>query len=96
MSDDGNHLTNEAFGKLLGLSHATISRIRGGTRMPSGEIMLKIATLMDWPVEEQMRAKLVATEDSPTYAEAFRAHEHFAEAKVAAVEHAGDSTVRDE
>lgn len=95
MSDD--HLTNEALGQALGVTHATISRIRSGSRLPSGEVMSAIAKLMDWPIEEQMRLKLASTEDTPTYAEQFKEHEQFAAQKLRALAQTEESvTNRDE
>jgi transcriptional regulator with XRE-family HTH domain len=50
--------TNEALGRALGVSHASISRYRSADRTPSDEVVLKISNLMGWPVEEQLRAKV--------------------------------------
>lgn len=95
MSD--NHLTNETLGQALGVTHATISRIRSGSRLPSGEVMSAIAVLMEWPIEEQMKLKLASTEDAPTYAEQFKEHERYAAAKLRALAQTEESvTNRDE
>lgn len=95
MSD--NHLTNEALGQALGVTHATISRIRSGSRLPSGEVMSAIAVLMEWPIEEQMQLKLAQTEKSPSYAQGFKEHEQHAAAKLRALAQTEESvTNRDE
>ena len=55
MSNDD--LTNQALGDALGVSHAQASRYRSGHRVPTDLVMLKIARLMDWPIEDQIARK---------------------------------------
>lgn len=55
MSD--NDLTNQALGDALGVSHAQASRYRSGDRVPTDLVMLKVARLMDWPIEDQIAKK---------------------------------------
>lgn len=80
MNDD--NLTNRALGDALGVSHAQASRFRSGDRTPSDLVMLKVATLMDWSVEEQIRAKYAQLESKKTedgaYAVEFRRREPIA------------------
>lgn len=64
MSD--NDLTNIALGKALGVSHAQASRYRSGDRVPNDLTMLKIARLMDWPVEEQITLKYQQLKENHT------------------------------
>lgn len=50
-------LTNAALGEALGVTHATVSRIRSGDRNPSTELMVKLAKLIDWPLDAQVELK---------------------------------------
>jgi transcriptional regulator with XRE-family HTH domain len=59
-------VTNEALGGLLGISHATVSRIKSGTRLPSLEVMNKIRELYNWTIDDQTDART-----NGTYAEQF-------------------------
>lgn len=60
--------TNEALGELLGISHATVSRIKSGHRLPSLEVMDKIRELYGWSLDDQTDAR-----NEGTYAERFQA-----------------------
>lgn len=46
-------LSNAALGRLLGLDHTSISRLRRGERRCSIAVMIRIEDLFDWPVREQ-------------------------------------------
>lgn len=50
-------LSNTELGGLLGISHASVSRIRSGHRNPSITVMSKIATLTAWDVGDQVEAR---------------------------------------
>jgi transcriptional regulator with XRE-family HTH domain len=51
-------MTNQAVGELIGLSHSAVSRLRKGSRTPSLDAMLRIANALDWPLDEQITAKI--------------------------------------
>jgi DNA-binding XRE family transcriptional regulator len=57
---DVPRLTNEQVGDLIGLSHASVSRIKVGLRLPSLEIMRQIEQVMDWPLHAQAEARAVS------------------------------------
>lgn len=59
-------LSNIKLGDMLGLSHASVSRIRSGDRLPSLTVMMEIAKLTKWSLDDQA----IAREDG-TYAEKF-------------------------
>jgi transcriptional regulator with XRE-family HTH domain len=61
-------ISNIKLGELLGLSHASVSRIRSGSRLPSSEVMLEIKKLTGWTVDEQLEAR-----NEGRYAELFDA-----------------------
>lgn len=84
MTDDTQALSNIALGDSLGVSHATISRIRSGDRTPSVDLMLRISKLMDWALEEQVEARVrqLKSEDNFDYRDGFLAHEKNALAKL--------------
>lgn len=49
-------VTNQRVADDLGVTHSAVSRIRGGVRRPSLELMLKIAEVFNWPLEAQALA----------------------------------------
>lgn len=51
-------ITNVALGELIDLSHATVSRIRSGDRLPSVEVMAKIKDELGWSLDDQVSARL--------------------------------------
>jgi len=51
-------MTNREVGELVGLTHSTISKYRSGTRTPSLDVMVKISSALDWPLEQQITAVL--------------------------------------
>lgn len=51
-------MTNIEVGNLLDLTHSTVSKLRNGTRSPSIDTMLRVATAMHWPISEQLTAKI--------------------------------------
>jgi transcriptional regulator with XRE-family HTH domain len=51
-------MTNQEVGELIGLSHSAVSRIRRGERNPSFDVMMKIDQKFDWPLEQQIVAKV--------------------------------------
>jgi hypothetical protein len=61
-------VTNTELGGLLDLSHVQVHRIRNGTRQPSIEAMVRIESVLAWPVADQVRART-----SREYAEGFEA-----------------------
>jgi transcriptional regulator with XRE-family HTH domain len=50
-------LSNTALGELLGVSHATVSRIRSGDRNPGLDVMIQIAKLTGWSIDDQVKAR---------------------------------------
>lgn len=58
--------TNEELAGLLGVSHATVSRIRSGDRLPSLQVMQKIREEFGWTLDEQTDAR-----NAGNYAEHF-------------------------
>jgi plasmid maintenance system antidote protein VapI len=86
MSEDTNALSNVALGDSLGVSHATISRIRSGNRTPSTDLILRISKLFDWSIEEQIEAKMRQHEGvDRAYADEFARRELAAAEKLAPV-----------
>lgn len=72
-------VSNSELGRRLGVSHATISRIRSGTRAPSYPLMKRIARLVDWDVTEQVEVRH-QPDGQRRYSEAFEWHiERFAD-----------------
>jgi transcriptional regulator with XRE-family HTH domain len=49
--------TNEELAELLEVSHATVSRIRSGDRLPSLAVMDRIRTLLNWSLDDQADAR---------------------------------------
>lgn len=60
--------TNKSMGERIGLSHSTVSRIRVGLRLPSIEVMGKIAQEFGWTLEDQFASR---TKGAKVYAKAF-------------------------
>lgn len=50
-------ITLQRVAHLLGCSVATVSRLRAGDRQPSFVLMAHVETKLDWPIEEQARAR---------------------------------------
>lgn len=44
-------LSNEEFGRRIGVTHSMASRIRSGDRLPSVKVMTKISEELDIPLE---------------------------------------------
>lgn len=61
-------VTNQRVAEDLGLTHSAVSRIRSGDRLPSINLVRKIAAVLAWPVEDQ-----IATLDPAEYAVGFEA-----------------------
>lgn len=59
-------ISNIKLGELLDLSHASVSRIRSGDRLPSLKVMSVIAGLTGWSLDDQMAAR-----NAGTYADVF-------------------------
>lgn len=49
--------THQSVADRLGLTVATISRIRSGTRLPSLDVMNKIKDWLDWSMDAQTKAR---------------------------------------
>lgn len=49
-------MTNVALGKLLGLDHSSVSRLRRGHRGCSVQVMLRLDDVLGWTVREQVKA----------------------------------------
>lgn len=47
------NVTNKEIGEKLGLDHTTVSRYRSGERQPSLNVMLNIATELNWDLSLQ-------------------------------------------
>jgi transcriptional regulator with XRE-family HTH domain len=62
-------MTNEEIGKLIGLSHSGVSRLRRGERLPSIDVMVAIATHFDWSVADQVKTR--STRGARAYAAVF-------------------------
>lgn len=50
-------VTNKQVGADLFVSHATVSRIRSGDRLPSIDLMLQIEKVTRWKLDRQIRAR---------------------------------------
>lgn len=61
-------VTNQRVAEDLGITHSTVSRIRSGDRLPSLQLVRRIAARYGWPVEEQIEDL-----DPARYAVAFEA-----------------------
>jgi transcriptional regulator with XRE-family HTH domain len=48
--------SNEAVGRWLGVSHATISRYRSGDRFPEMDVLARIAEKTGWTMDDQYAA----------------------------------------
>lgn len=51
-------MTNQEVATLIGLSHSSVSRIRKGERSPSLEAMVRIDSTLNWPIDQQVTAKI--------------------------------------
>lgn len=51
-------MTNQEVANLIGLSHSSVSRIRKGERSPSLGAMVRIDASLDWPIDQQVTAKI--------------------------------------
>jgi transcriptional regulator with XRE-family HTH domain len=58
--------SNEEVGRLLGVSHAAVSRYKSGDRSPTIDVMGKIAVLFGWSMDDQYQAR-----QNGTYASEF-------------------------
>lgn len=47
-------MTNEEIGKLIGLSHSAVSRLRRGERLPSIAVMVTIQDVFGWAITDQI------------------------------------------
>jgi transcriptional regulator with XRE-family HTH domain len=47
-------MTNEEIGKLIGLSHSAVSRLRRGERLPSIQVMLNVQDVFGWAITDQI------------------------------------------
>lgn len=52
------NMSNTAVAALIGLTHAQVSRIRSGDRLPSIETMMNIHKVFGWSMDEQATARL--------------------------------------
>lgn len=50
-------LSNADLGVRLNVSHATVSRIRSGNRLPSIGVMSRISELTGWSIDDQVLAR---------------------------------------
>lgn len=53
--------SNERIGQLLGVSHASVSRYKSGDRLPTIEVMGKIAETLKWSMDDQFAARQAGT-----------------------------------
>lgn len=60
--------SNEEVGRLLGVSHAAVSRYKSGDRLPAIELMGKISEVYGWSMDDQWKAR-----QNGTYADEFTA-----------------------
>lgn len=58
--------SNDAVGRLLEVSHATVSRYKSGDRFPELDVLYRISTLFEWSIDDQYRARM-----NGTYADEF-------------------------
>lgn len=63
-------LSNVEVGRRIGLHHTSVSRVRKGERVPSLEVMQKIATEFGWSLDDQAQCKAKSRAD---YAAGFEA-----------------------
>lgn len=49
-------MTNEEFGRRIGVTHSMASRMRNGQRLPSNTVLLKIQSEFDLPLQELVNA----------------------------------------
>jgi len=61
-------VTNQQVADDIGITHSAVSRIRSGDRLPSIQLVRKIAATYGWPVEQQIEDL-----DPARYAVAFEA-----------------------
>jgi transcriptional regulator with XRE-family HTH domain len=61
-------ITNREVGELLGMTHAGVSRLRSGDRLPSIDIMCEIEKHYQWNIDAQIKARR-----NGTYATEFEA-----------------------
>jgi ribosome-binding protein aMBF1 (putative translation factor) len=61
-------LSNVEVGRRIGLHHTSVSRVRSADRVPSLEVMSKIAAEFGWSLDDQAAAKAAGR---PTYARQF-------------------------
>lgn len=54
-------MTNQEVADMLQLTHSAVSRLRNGTRSPSLQTMVRVETALDWPLNEQITAKIEDT-----------------------------------
>jgi len=50
-------LTNDEVGRLIGLSHSGVSRIKSGVRHPGVKTMVRIEKAFGWSVQDQVNAR---------------------------------------
>lgn len=60
--------SNELVGQVLGVSHAAVSRYKSGDRLPTIDVMGKIAEVLGWSIDDQYAAR-----QSGNYASEFAA-----------------------
>lgn len=65
-------VTNEDIGRKLELSHSAVSRLRRGERLPSVEVMVRIASHFGWDVVDQVAVRV--SDGAGVYAEHFERH----------------------
>lgn len=66
MTTEPNRPPHSAVAKVLGLTVATVSRIRSGDRLPSLNVMRLISESYDWSLDDQLVSR-----DEGTYANEF-------------------------
>lgn len=54
-------ITNIDLAKRLDLTHSSVSRLRAGKRTPGIDAMMRISTVLSWPVNEQARSRQAKT-----------------------------------
>lgn len=57
--------TNAEIASRLGVSHSTVSRMRSGKRIGSPEVLVRISTEFDVPLERVMTAATAARRGKP-------------------------------
>lgn len=58
MTNERERMTDAAVGALIDLSYVQVNRIRNDARQPSVEAMVRIEKALDWPVADQVRARV--------------------------------------